>query len=398
MANLLLIRRLFWVILLFSIDAIGILFYHNSNEAYAFMSEINFKNYYEKGNYYIAHKNFIEAIPYLRKAIELKPNHVEANSNLGLCYYKINEYDEAIKYYQKAIHLKPDYALAYYGLGLSYGKKGNYSESLSHFKKYLGYAKNIPEQRELVDSAENYIKQLEKIISQQHPNKSKSASPSVPTDTVELYITSWCPVCQKAINFFKTRGIPVNIYDVEKDTDAARRKKALADRPGVPFAIIYGQKFVGFSEEKYQAALNSKKDGSRKGAVPAKASMTTSRDQAITGGLVREANVGREGQEFDISTLPVAGKYTILDFYSPFCPPCREIAPFLEKLAANRDDVVVFKLNINRPNVKGIDRSPLVYQYQIRSVPYFMIFNPQKKLIAKGPEARQLIEQWISER
>ena len=34
---------------------------------------------------------------------------------------------------------------------------------------------------------------------------------------VELYITSWCPYCKKAIEYFESRGIKYKAYDIEKD-------------------------------------------------------------------------------------------------------------------------------------------------------------------------------------
>ncbi len=78
----------------------------------------------------------------------------------------------------------------------------------------------------------------------------KSATPQV-----ELYTTSWCPYCKKAVNFFRSRGIPFTEYDIEKDRAAARRKQKLDSRPGVPFAVINGQMVHGFSERLYLQAL-----------------------------------------------------------------------------------------------------------------------------------------------
>ncbi len=78
------------------------------------------------------------------------------------------------------------------------------------------------------------------------------------TAKVELYVTDWCPYCRRAIHFFQTRKIPVIIYDIEKDRDAARRKNELDSRRGVPFAIINGKGIHGFSEEAYQRALGSR--------------------------------------------------------------------------------------------------------------------------------------------
>ena len=74
------------------------------------------------------------------------------------------------------------------------------------------------------------------------------------------------------------------------------------------------------------------------------------------------------------------------------------LAPIMAKLAAKRPDLAVKKVNINRPEVKGIDwHSPLAQQYQIRQVPYFMIFSPQGKLVAQGRDAAGTVQGWLQE-
>jgi len=73
---------------------------------------------------------------------------------------------------------------------------------------------------------------------------------------VELYVTSWCPYCRKAEDFFRSRGIPFKSYDIEKDQQAAARKKQLdPEGGGVPFAVINGYAIHGFSPEMYAEAL-----------------------------------------------------------------------------------------------------------------------------------------------
>ena len=94
----------------------------------------------------------------------------------------------------------------------------------------------------------------------------------------------------------------------------------------------------------------------------------------------------------------VKGKTTLIDFHSPFCPPCVQLAPIMAKLAAKRPDLAIKKVNINRPEVNGIDwHSPLAQQYQIRQVPYFMIFSPQGQLVAQGREAVETVQGWLKE-
>jgi Thiol:disulfide interchange protein len=98
------------------------------------------------------------------------------------------------------------------------------------------------------------------------------------------------------------------------------------------------------------------------------------------------------GEEVNIADHAVPGKTTVFDFTSDYCPPCRRIAPLLDQLHASRDDIVVVKVDINRPDKKGIDwSSPVAKQYNIKSVPNFKIYGPDGKLQAEGQEAREIV-------
>ncbi|MBM4272880.1 MAG: thioredoxin family protein [Deltaproteobacteria bacterium] len=119
---------------------------------------------------------------------------------------------------------------------------------------------------------------------------------------------------------------------------------------------------------------------------------------APAGAEVREANAGRGGETLDLNSLAAPGRITMVEFYSPYCPPCLSLAPLLEQLAARRSDLSIRKVNINRPEIKGIDwKSPLVRQYSIRSVPYFVIFDPKGKVAAHGKAATRQLEDWLTE-
>lgn len=103
-----------------------------------------------------------------------------------------------------------------------------------------------------------------------------------------------------------------------------------------------------------------------------------------------------QGAEVKISDYLVPGKTTIFDFTSEFCPPCRAVAPYLDKLHASREDIAVVKVDINRPNFKGIDwSSPVAKQYQLGSVPHFKVYGPEGKLVAEGKPASELVYSWL---
>jgi glutaredoxin len=95
-------------------------------------------------------------------------------------------------------------------------------------------------------------------VSHTTPSLAKQSKTSSTPPKVELYVTSWCPYCKEARNFFKSRGIPFSEYDIEKDKDAARRKQQLDKRGGVPFALINGIPVHGFSKAAYERALRGK--------------------------------------------------------------------------------------------------------------------------------------------
>jgi thiol-disulfide isomerase/thioredoxin len=117
------------------------------------------------------------------------------------------------------------------------------------------------------------------------------------------------------------------------------------------------------------------------------------------GEAVQEANAGRGGQTIELSKLPSRGHVTVVDVFSPFCPPCMQLAPLLEQLAQKRSDLVIKKVNIQRPEISGkIDwQSPLAKQLELHSIPHFMIFDQRGKLKSQGQEATKQVVGWLKE-
>ncbi|MFZ2406741.1 MAG: glutaredoxin family protein, partial [Methylobacter sp.] len=94
----------------------------------------------------------------------------------------------------------------------------------------------------------------ESHFSEPGPNNKDQVAPQV-----DLYVTSWCPYCKKAIAFLDKNKIAYKKYDIEEDLYAADRKKTLApEYRGVPLAVINGVAIRGFSEARYQQALPKK--------------------------------------------------------------------------------------------------------------------------------------------
>lgn len=66
--------------------------------------------------------------------------------------------------------------------------------------------------------------------------------------SIEMYATSWCPVCQKARAWLTANQIPFTEYDVDHDDAAKRRQLLLNPKGSVPTIDVDGQVMIGFGE------------------------------------------------------------------------------------------------------------------------------------------------------
>jgi thioredoxin 1 len=81
----------------------------------------------------------------------------------------------------------------------------------------------------------------------------------------------------------------------------------------------------------------------------------------------------------------------VVDFWAPWCGPCKMIAPALEELAAEfAGKVKIVKMNVD-------DNQDVPAKYGIRSIPTLMVFKGGQLAATKvGAGAKSDLSKWIT--
>jgi thioredoxin 1 len=91
-------------------------------------------------------------------------------------------------------------------------------------------------------------------------------------------------------------------------------------------------------------------------------------------------------KDFDQEVLK-SEQAVLVDFWAEWCGPCHAIAPVLDQIAAERDDLKVVKLNI--------DEEPAVAQhYGVMSIPTLILFRDgEPAAAAVGAMPKSMLEE-----
>ena len=79
-------------------------------------------------------------------------------------------------------------------------------------------------------------------------------------------------------------------------------------------------------------------------------------------------NITKENFEETVIRSP---KTILLDFWAPWCGPCRMVAPLVEQIAGEREDVLVGKVNVD-------EEMELAMSFGVSSIPTLVVMKEGK--------------------
>jgi thioredoxin 1 len=75
-----------------------------------------------------------------------------------------------------------------------------------------------------------------------------------------------------------------------------------------------------------------------------------------------------EASDETFDTVTTENEWVLVDFWAPWCGPCKMIAPVLEQIADERDNLTIAKVNVD-------DNQESPGRFGVRGIPTLVLFH-----------------------
>ncbi len=110
------------------------------------------------GNHFMDNQVFPLAIECYTRALALDSSNADIFTDLGACYYSMDQDQKALEAFQRAIAINPKHPVAHFNMGIVYRSMNNDEKTREFWNKFL----TLDPQSPIADSVRKYMAEMDK--------------------------------------------------------------------------------------------------------------------------------------------------------------------------------------------------------------------------------------------